>query len=195
VTAFLQSRTSSTVPFVPKPPAKAGKETYKQAEFGSAASSYERGGSRGVCLLASRLGLIPSLLLLDCERTNPNLCATAGNFFGHGSNAAACNTQPKGDGNDSWPGNSAASDRRAESLGFSAEIKEPAELPRERQTNRSLCPRQQDLAAHVPPALYQPDWRRVGCCWRRKDAIIKSFKWITFSSLLSFGTGKVALNS
>lgn len=45
---------------------------------------------------------------------------------------------------------------------------------------------EQDWAANVPPALYQPDWKRVGCCWRRKDAIIKSFRWIIFSSPLEF---------
>lgn len=182
------------MPFVRKPLAKVGREMYKRTKFSSAASSYECCGSRGCGLLASRLGLIPSLLLLllDCKYTNSNLCATAANLSGHGT---VCNTQLKGMENISWPGNSAASDRGSESLGLSVEIKETAEMPRERQTNQSSCPHEQDLAANVPRALYQTDWKHVGCCWRRKNAIIKSFKWIIISSPSSFGTGEIILTS
>lgn len=105
VTAFLQRRASSTMPLVPKLLGKVGKEMYKWMKFSITASSDECCGSRGFCLFAPRLSLIPSLLLLDCEYTSSNLCATAANVFGHGSNAAVCTTQPKGMGNISGPGN------------------------------------------------------------------------------------------
>ncbi|KAK4814094.1 hypothetical protein QYF61_008189 [Mycteria americana] len=70
-------------------------------------------------------------------------------------------------GNISWPGKSTASDGRSESLGLS-EIKATPEMPGEGQTNQSPCPRQEDLAANVPPALYQPDWKRLGDLFIRK---------------------------
>lgn len=146
VTAFLPRCTSSTMPFVPKPLAKVGKEMYKWTKFSFTASSCECCGSRGFCLLASRLGLMPSLSLLDCKYTNSNLCATAVNLFGHGSNAAACNTQSKGMGNISRPGNSAASDRRTESLGLSVEIRDG-----------------RDARGEADESVILPTWTGLGC--------------------------------
>lgn len=137
--------------------------------------------------VCSRLGPIPSLLVLDCAYTNSNLCPAAANFCGDGP--------AEGTGNVSWPGSRAASDRPSECLARSVATKEAAEMLGERQMKRSPCPREQEQAANMPPALFQPDCKRVGCSCRRKDAIIMSFKQIVFSSPSSFGAGKVILTS
>lgn len=137
--------------------------------------------------VCTRLGPILSLLLLDCDYTNTNFCPAAAKLCGDGP--------AEGTGNVSRPGNRTASDRRSESFAQSVAAKEAAEMLGERQMNRSPCPREQEQAANVPPALFQRDCKRVGCSWRREDAIIMSFKQIVFSSPSSFGAGKVILTS
>lgn len=135
----------------------------------------------------------PVVAGLQIHKLKP-LCSSS-KFIWAQQQCSGVQHQSQGLGNISWPGICAASGRRSESLGLAVETKETAEMPGERQRNRSPCPREQDLAANAPSALYQPDWKHVGCCWRRMDAITKSFKWIIFSSPLSFSTGKVILTS